>query len=742
MNYGRALLSATLLLGLAACGGGGGGGGGLPDGMIVNTSGTVASTQPTLSYPFGATQNQAYSARLVSTTGDADLFIATTHPAGTSPSFLDYSMSSGVDDVSFIAPTTTTLYAWVDGWDPSSSFTLQVFNNHLSADGPSRTRQIKSIPIYFSFDAVAGQAYNVKVTPINGDPRLRVYTGAEPDWLFPSGLVPDTATLVGESNNTGTQAESVIFVASETKTHYLTVSNTDTSVDIAFSASVETSDATADLQVSVNSISYSSGNITVNYTVSNTGVANSTPVNVHFWLDSATPPAAGTTGDDQVSIAGIAPGASYTANRTINVGTLEFGTLYAYVDPEEALAEADESNNVSAGRPWAAPVQAPQSFDFEDSLTPSAFTFGGNADWSVVSGGAYGTSNYSFRSGTVTANQTSCFEVAATGVKTVLFDWKALKDYSTDYLYFYANGYVVHTYGGADTWESATYTPYSTSLNTFKWCYVKGSSDNTAVADGGWVDNIVLQPELPDLSVAINSVSSDGMDLTIGYTVSNHTGAAAAASTVDFWADLAAAPTVGTAGGVQVAIPVIAGNGSHTGTVTVPSAAASGTAYAIVDNANTLSEQNETNNVSVGKPWVYYGDPLAVYDFEDSALPASFTASGNAGWEIDATTASSGTKSIRASTISHSQSACIAVTVADSSAITFDWKVSSESCCDHLRFSIDDVLQHSISGTVAWTGKEYTGLAVGTHEYKWCYVKDSSVSTGSDTGWVDNIRIY
>jgi hypothetical protein len=746
MRFKEVFVLFMSILGLAACGDGGGdfsgdGGGTSPSGVILSDSGTVSSIVPAV-YHFNTTAMRAYSARLVSTTGDADLFIYT-KPLNTA-SFDDLLgdswSSSGIDDVSFIVPSDTSAYAHVFPDSQSANYDLQVFYNHLSVDGPQRTRGTQNKSIYFSFDAVAGQTYNVKVTPMNGDPRLRVYSNTRIDLYNRAALKPDG--LIGTSDNPGTQVESIVFVATETKPHYVEVTNNNTSTDIIFSVNVETTEAKADLQVILSSLNYSSGNLTVNYTVSNIGVAHSTGVNLHFWLDSESPPTSGSVGDSHLYIGPLAPGASYSRSQTMNVEGLESGTFYAYIDPENILPEADETNNVSAGWYWTAPVQAPQYFDFEDGLVPLAFTFSGDADWSVAREGE-GGSIYSFRSGTITANQTSCFQLSVNGVESVTFDWKALADYSTDYLRFYVNNTVFATYSGANTWVSRSHSFSNTSLRTYKWCYVKGGSDNLEVDDGGWVDNIVFNPELPDLSVVLNSVTSDGTDLTINYTVTNTTGAAAASTTIDFWANSSTPPNMGSAGEVQLIVPVIAGNGSFTGTATVPSTESSGTAYAIVDTHNTLSEKNENNNISAGVEWIYLGTPLAEYDFEDGLLPGNFVSSGNAGWQIDETTSSSGTVSIRASTITHSQSACTAVTVENSSAISFDWKVSSESNYDFLRFYINGNQQAvPISGDVNWTGKTFSEFHVGTNEFKWCYTKDHMVTHGSDTGWVDNIRVY
>ncbi len=120
----------------------------------------------------------------------------------------------------------------------------------------------------------------------------------------------------------------------------------------------------------------------------------------------------------------------------------------------------------------------------------------------------------------------------------------------------------------------------------------------------------------------------------------------------------------------------------------------------------------------------------------------SFTHSGNADWSKVTDVYYYGGDSAKSGTITHSQTSSVetSVTLASSQAVKFYWKVSSEASYDYLRFYIDGVLQEQISGTVDWT-QISKNVASGTHTLKWTYYKDSSVSSGSDCGWVDKLEI-
>ena len=73
--------------------------------------------------------------------------------------------------------------------------------------------------------------------------------------------------------------------------------------------------------------------------------------------------------------------------------------------------------------------------------------------------------------------------------------------------------------------------------------------------------------------------------------------------------------------------------------------------------------------------------------------------------------------------------------------LSFDWMVSSENNYDWLSFYANENRVDRISGTANWTTKTYTVPANGDYTFRWVYSKDSSMSSGSDCGSIDNISI-
>lgn len=88
---------------------------------------------------------------------------------------------------------------------------------------------------------------------------------------------------------------------------------------------------------------------------------------------------------------------------------------------------------------------------------------------------------------------------------------------------------------------------------------------------------------------------------------------------------------------------------------------------------------------------------------------------------------------------SETTSLSISVFVGQNSEMSFYYKVSSEANYDKLHFLVDGTEKSNWSGEIGWTQAVYD-LTSGTHTLTWQYTKDSSVSSGSDCAWIDNVK--
>jgi hypothetical protein len=114
---------------------------------------------------------------------------------------------------------------------------------------------------------------------------------------------------------------------------------------------------------------------------------------------------------------------------------------------------------------------------------------------------------------------------------------------------------------------------------------------------------------------------------------------------------------------------------------------------------------------------------------------------GNAYWNIVSDIVYEGTYAAKSGAITHNQQSTMQVEIdVNGEYISFFRKVSSEPGYDYLRFYIDGAEQNKWSGELDWS-KESFPVTHGPHTFKWSYTKDSSVSTGSDCAWLDQIKV-
>ncbi len=112
-------------------------------------------------------------------------------------------------------------------------------------------------------------------------------------------------------------------------------------------------------------------------------------------------------------------------------------------------------------------------------------------------------------------------------------------------------------------------------------------------------------------------------------------------------------------------------------------------------------------------------------------------------WEITNTEAAEGSCSARsASGMTHNQTSAMSITFTcpNDDSVSFLYKVSSERSFDKFHFYIDGSEKVAASGNVDWTLASFP-IEAGTHTYRFTYVKDYSVSYGSDCAWIDLVTL-
>ncbi len=134
---------------------------------------------------------------------------------------------------------------------------------------------------------------------------------------------------------------------------------------------------------------------------------------------------------------------------------------------------------------WAFGPPSSQIWSFEDNKKPSGLS----GNWSVVSGGASGSSK-SLKSASIGNNQETCVQTTQTvSDGQIKFHYKVSSERRYDKLFFYiGSSEKLGGKSGTIAWKQASFN-VSAGSHTFKWCYKKDSSDSEG-SDAVWIDDV------------------------------------------------------------------------------------------------------------------------------------------------------------------------------------------------------------------------------------------------------------
>jgi hypothetical protein len=413
------------------------------------------------------------------------------------------------------------------------------------------------------------------------------------------------------------------------------------------------------------------------------------------------------------------------------------------------------------------------AYDLSDAMdTNLVFTTGGSADW-------FGQSTMfcydgdAAQSGYISDSQESWMRTTVSGLTRVSFYWKVSSESGYDFLKFSIDGSLQDSIDGFEDWQQMIYT-FSTDSHTLEWRYVKDESASSG-NDCGWVDQVEwgTDPQPPPFSADL----SEALDTTLIFTTGGSADWFAQNST--FYYDGDAAQSGGISGNqvswmqttvsgpttvsfywtvfsefhydfLEFYIDDVLQDSIH-GSYDFGPLDWQRMAYTLGSGLHTLRWQyvkDEVDDAGDDCGWVDYvtsgtepGPPPSTCDLSEALdTSLSFTTGGSGDWVCQSTTTYYDGDATQSGSISHAQESWMQTTVSGPTTVSFYWKVSSESGYDFLEFYIDDSLRGSISGSADWQQKTYT-LASGSHTLEWRYIKDGSISSGSDCGWVDLVEL-
>ena len=212
--------------------------------------------------------------------------------------------------------------------------------------------------------------------------------------------------------------------------------------------------------------------------------------------------------------------------------------------------------------------------------------------------------------------------------------------------------------------------------------------------------------------------------VTAGATVSNSVSVTATSPLTYQWrkdgVDLPGAS------GISLALPNAQASDAGNYSIVVTSGAGSVTSAVV---RVTVSGSGGSGNGSGGLPL-----PEAL-----DATNLVWTTNGSPSWAGQTNVTHDNTDSAESGAIAHGATASMQTTVTGPGNVSFWWKVSSEPSNDRLRFYVNGTEMARISGEVDWQAQNFA-LPSGPQILEWRYSKNSSLSTGQDRGWVDEVR--
>lgn len=378
------------------------------------------------------------------------------------------------------------------------------------------------------------------------------------------------------------------------------VSESNENDNIAVTKSWQLPPLPANLTIKIDNISAIAGtngnDVTIQYTVMNTGGTASGPYAVDLWSNSTSIPVMGSIGEKTILQSGsIAPAGSHT-NSTTLPNVLNSGIAYVIVDSANIVIEGNESDNIGGGSSWQAPVvNPPANLSITiDSVIATATASGADTTitYTVTNSGVDPSGSFTVD---LWANSGVIPAIGTTG------------DISVNHSSLLSATSLTNTITVPTSVTSGTAYTIVDSLNTV---IESNETDNISTAKT-WQIPPTSAPA--DLSITIDSMvatgSTTGNSIDITYTVKNLGTETSASFNVDLWSNLAISPTMGDLGELTATLAGLAGNGSVTQTISLPTTLASGLAYAIVDTTNAIIESNESNNSASGSWQVPVSNP-------------------------------------------------------------------------------------------------------------------------------------
>lgn len=373
------------------------------------------------------------------------------------------------------------------------------------------------------------------------------------------------------------------------------------------------------------------------------------------------------------------------------------------------------------------------------------FTSPGNHPWIVD-----GSSVYSGNAGVNSSSSVLESKVKLGAYQRISFSYKVSSQQNSDYFRFKVNGQTVFETSGSLDWQDESFVIPGSGVTTLTWEFTKDAS-GAAGSDKAWLRNVVLEDTV---STVINdSTFDDPLEFTTGGSYpwivdgnaakSGNAGVNSSVSEVSATRHLIEGISVmffykaSCGAGDKLEFLV---NGSPVLNV---SSTTDWTAFEYeipAAGSYTLTfRYTKDGSGAVGSDCAWIKGFKLFYSLSGALnVPGGnlvFSSSGSYPWVVEDGYAKSGNKGI-----SNSESTLImSVSMQAGDELSFRAKVNSETNYDKYTFTVNGAKQFERSGYVDWFTYTFTAPQDGMYDFVWKYTKDSSVNSGSDEAYLDDV---
>ena len=322
------------------------------------------------------------------------------------------------------------------------------------------------------------------------------------------------------------------------------------------------------------------------------------------------------------------------------------------------------------------------------------------------------------RSGIITNSQSTWLETIVTGPGILRFWWKASCETNRDWLIFYINGVEQARISGEVDWHQRG-LDLPAGGQTLQWVYSKDGS-GSAGQDRVWLDQVEFIPTTgPTVPVILTQPVSRGVLPGVTVTFEAEAGGTGPLNCQWYF------------NGHPIADgDFVTGSTTARLTLTDVQGAQEGTYNLVVRNAYSVATSSNAVLTLMS--------PVSLAQATDTADWIWFNA-GYAGWVGQTETSNDRVDAAESAPLVNGQTNWMQTEVLGPGAVSFWWKVSSETNRDRLRFIVNGVEQANISGEVDWRWRTFD-VGVGNQVLVWAYTKDAGGAAGLDRGWIDQIQ--